>query len=363
LNRHGFTRDKHFIKNLAKTKRHEIHVIQHTQPYQNKILSFINPPLLMESFKDWTIFKDGIYHHHLRHVYFTRFHQILKFNNLLFKKSIKKIVKEYKIEVMICGPNHYLHGYPPANLGIPLIFDYLDFLHDFKDPNRENTEILSGYYKKATKILCISKTLIESMPPEYKEKSVYLPNGVDLEYYKSYKSTKKRSDIKYISLIGISISESLFYLDILPKLKEKIGDTKLLLVGGGPRLPQIVKYIKQKKNREDYILEGFIPYEKIRKYFYLTDVGLYPTLKNRYYDSACPLKVFEYSAAGKPVVSTGLEELKRLKFPNVFLANPTPKDFINKISDAINYHGSFPNLNNFTWENLTRKLEDILKNI
>ena len=310
--------------------------------------------------KDWTIYKGGLYHHHIRHIYFTRFNQVLKFNNLIFKKKIKKIVKEYGIEIIITGPSHYLHGYPPTELGVPIIFDYVDFLHDFSDPNKENIKILKGHYKNAHKILCVSKTLVDSIPSKYQDRVEYLPNGVDLDYFKSFNYSKKDST-RYISLIGISISESLFYLDIFPKIKQKIDDVKLLLVGSGPRYPLIEQYIK-KKNVSDYILTGYIPYEKVRKYFYMTDVGLYPTLQNRYYDSACPLKVMEYSAVFKPVVSTDLEELRRLKFPNVFLAKPTAEDFIKKIAVALNYEGPFPNLEEYSWQNLTKKLEKIIKN-
>ncbi len=317
----------------------------------------------MESLKEWTIIKNGIYHHHIRHIYFTRFNQILKLNNQKFRKAIKKIVKEYKIEVIICGPNHYLHGYPPFDLGVPIVFDYLDFLSDFKNPNLENKKILNGYYKNASKILCVSKALIESIDTKFREKVVYLPNGVDLHFFKDYNYKKKDSDIKFISLIGISISESLFYLKIFPKIKEKVENVKLLLVGGGPRYPLIKNYIKKKDNQSDYILIGFIPYKKIRDYFYMTDVGLYPTLKNRYYDSACPLKVMEYSAILKPVVATDLEELRYLNFPNVFLAQPTAEDYINKITKALEYKGPFPDLKEYDWKYLSNKLEVILKNI
>ncbi len=313
--------------------------------------------------KDWTIYKEGIYHHHIKHIYFTRFGSVMRINNLIFKKKIKSLVKEYGIEVIICGPSHYLHGFPPDDLNIPIIFDYVDFLHDFSDPNKEDITNLNVYYKNASKILCVSKTLVDSIPLKYRDRAVYLPNGVDLNFFKSYKYSKKEENTKYISLIGISISESLFYLDIFPKIKEKIGNVKLLLVGGGPRYPLIERYIKKKKNPSDYILTGYIPYSKIRDYFYMSDIGLYPTLKNKYYDSACPLKIFEYSAVSKPVVSTDLEELQKLNFPNVFLAKPTADDFIEKILEAFNYNGDYPNLQEFTWQNLSKQLNNLLKSI
>ncbi len=361
LNRGGITRDKHLIENLK--GKHEIHVIQHTQPFQNNIKSFIKPKNLINSLEDWTIFENGIYHHHIRHIYFTRFKPFLKINNTIFRSKIKKIIKDYSIEVIFCGPSHYLHGYPPFNINIPIVFDYVDFLHDFSDPNIENTKILSNYYKHSTKILCVSKTLIESIPTSYRSKAIYLPNGVDLDFYKSYNYENKRKKYKFITLIGLNISESLFYIDIFPEIKKKVQNAKMLLVGGGIRYPIIKQYILKRKNPEDFILTGFIDYENIRKYFYMTDVGLNPTLKNRYYDSACPLKVMEYTAASKPVVSTNLEELRRLNFPNIFLAEPTSQDFQNKVIDALNYNGSFPDLKEYDWKYLSNKLEAILKNI
>ncbi|MHA1725186.1 MAG: glycosyltransferase family 4 protein [Promethearchaeota archaeon] len=362
LSRGGITRDKHLIGNLK--KKHEIHVIQHTQPFENNIVSFLKSHFLINSMRDWSIFSDGVYHHHIRHVYFTRLKPTLLINNYIFKKKIKKIVKDFGIEIIVCAPSHYLHGFPPFYLNIPIVFDYLDFLHDFRDPNKENTKILYQYYEHASKILCISKTLIDSMPTKYKEKAEYLPNGVDLDFYRNYENLEKNSNTKYISLIGLNISESLFYLDIFPKIKERVNqDIKMVLVGGGIRFPIIKNYILKKKNPSDFILTGFVPYNQVRKYFFMTDVGLNPTLKNRYYDVACPLKVMEYSAASKPIVSTELAELRRLNFPNIFLAKPNTEDFLEKILMALNYKGEFPNLEEYDWKNLSKKLDKILHEI
>ena len=344
-------------------EKHQIHVIQHTQPFENNLLTFFKPKLLRNSLKEWTVYKDGIYHHHIRHIYFTRFNLTQKLNNTNFKKKIRKIVKDYNIEVIICGPNHYLHGYPPFDLPVPIVFDYLDFLHEFNNPNIQNTKLLSGYYENAAKILCVSKTLMDSINHKYSEKAVYLPNGVDIEFYKSYKQSKKQNKAKIISLIGLGVTEALFYLDIFPKIKENVENIKLLLVGGGIKYPLIRNYINKKKNPTDYIFTGFIPHKNIRKYFYMSDVGLYPSLQNRYYDSACPMKIMEYSVLSKPVVSTDLEELRRLNFPNVLLAKPTSDDFIKKIIMALNYKGSFPNLEKFDWIYLSGKLEKILQKI
>lgn len=58
-----------------------------------------------------------------------------------------------------------------------------------------------------------------------------------------------------------------------------------------------------------------------------------------------------------------LEELQRLNFPNVFLANPTAEDFIEKILEVFNYNGGFLNLSEFNWQILANKLHNLFKNI
>ena len=98
-----------------------------------------------------------------------------------------------------------MHGYPPFSINIPIVFDYVDFLHDFYDPNIENTKILSNYYKHSTKILCVSKTLIESIPTSYRSKAIYLPNGVDLDFYKSYNYENKRKNSTKLTYVILNL--------------------------------------------------------------------------------------------------------------------------------------------------------------
>ena len=89
-----------------------------------------------------------------------------------------------------------------------------------------------------------------------------------------------------------------------------------------------------------------------------TDVGLYPGDANPYFDAACPIKILEYSAAGKPVVATDLAELRRLAFSNVYLAPPTPDAFGAAIVRALNERTAMPDLAAFDWDTLTAQFED-----
>ena len=49
---------------------------------------------------------------------------------------------------------------------------------------------------------------------------------------------------------------------------------------------------------------------------------MYPVDEAVYYDAASPIKIFEYTAAGKPVVVPRITEAERLGFENLVFASP-----------------------------------------
>jgi len=87
-------------------------------------------------------------------------------------------------------------------------------------------------------------------------------------------------------------------------------------------------------------------------------VGLYPGDATPYFDAACPIKILEYSAAGKPVVATDLEELRRWAWPNVYLAPPEPRAFGAAIVRAFRGHAALPDLAPFEWDLLALRFEE-----
>ena len=64
---------------------------------------------------------------------------------------------------------------------------------------------------------------------------------------------------------------------------------------------------------------GAVPYGDLPRYVAAFDVATIPYLRNAYTRSCFPLKTFEYLAAGKPVVASGLPELEGME-PHVVIA-------------------------------------------
>jgi glycosyltransferase involved in cell wall biosynthesis len=68
---------------------------------------------------------------------------------------------------------------------------------------------------------------------------------------------------------------------------------------------------------------GWKPYAELPRYVAAFDVGLCPYVESAYTRNVFPLKVFEYLAAGKPVVATGTPSLTGME-PDVVLSDGPP---------------------------------------
>jgi glycosyltransferase involved in cell wall biosynthesis len=88
---------------------------------------------------------------------------------------------------------------------------------------------------------------------------------------------------------------------------------------------------------QNVVWVGQKPYAELPGYVAAFDVGLIPYLSNAYTQSCFPLKLYEYLAAGKPVVATGLPSLAGL--PEVALADASASEVIGAIEDALGRSG------------------------
>jgi glycosyltransferase involved in cell wall biosynthesis len=164
-----------------------------------------------------------------------------------------------------------------------------------------------------------------------------------------------------VSLIGLTSSPSLFFVDALALVARQVPNLVFLIVGGGDLLRPIIERCSQLSL--PFAATGWVPNNQIGHYFAATDLGLYPGDSNAYFDAACPLKVLEYTAAGRPVVATDLEELRRLAFPNVRLAPPEPERFASAIVTSLREPTELADVSGFEWASLARTVRQALARV
>ena len=76
-----------------------------------------------------------------------------------------------------------------------------------------------------------------------------------------------------------------------------------------------------------------VPYEKLPTYAQWFDVCTIPFILNEITESTSPVKLFEYMALGKPIVTTAMPECK--KYISVIIGKNDPNDFVKRIEEGL----------------------------
>ena len=107
-----------------------------------------------------------------------------------------------------------------------------------------------------------------------------------------------------------------------PRLLETLADhfSRGTVVLAGPVDAGLAASVARLSARPNVASLGPVPYEELPRVVASFDVALIPYETNDYTRNVFPLKLFEYLAAGKPVVATGLPELEGME-PDVVVAS------------------------------------------
>jgi glycosyltransferase involved in cell wall biosynthesis len=275
-------------------------------------------------------------------------------NEQLFRFYTRQLVRNLGIDVLVYGLGHRAIGLPPFDLPIARVFDCLDLII-YRD-------IEEAYIVNSDRVLCTSRVLIDRLRKFGKE-GVYVPNGVNMSRIARGERDRTRAELglqgkRVVSLIGLTSSPSLFFVDALALAARQLPNIFFLVVGGGDLLGPIVARCRQLGL--PYVATGWIPNKEIANYFAATDVGLYASDATPYFHAACPIKVLEYTAARRPVVATDLEELRRIAFSNVRLSAPDPVQFASAIVSSLREPTEFADVSGFEWATLAETVRQTL---
>ena len=275
-------------------------------------------------------------------------------NEQLFRFYTRQLVRSLGIDVLVYGLGHRAVGLPPFDLPIARVFDCLDLII--------YPEIEAAYIANSDVILCTSRVLVDRLQ-KFGREGVYVPNGVSMSRIALGQRDRTRAELglqgkRVVSLIGLTSSPSLFFVDALALAARQVADIVFLVVGGGDLLRPIEDRCRQLG--VPFVATGRVPNKEIADYFAATDLGLYAGDANPYFHAACPIKVLEYTAARRSVVATELEELRRIAFPNVRLSAPEPARFASAIVTSLREPSEFADVSGFEWSTLAQTVRQTL---
>lgn len=204
------------------------------------------------------------------------------------------------------------------------------------------TEREKHILEKAGLVIVSSEPLLRSRSREHAN-THYLPNCAEYHLF-----SQKVPDWEKIAvdLAGLP-SPRLGYigglndwmdLDLLIKLAEAYPDASLVLIGGesSPRqFQQDTRYQRLKSMTNVHFL-GFKKYETLPAYLHGLDVCLLPFILNEWIRNCSPNKIYQYLAAGKPVVSTDYPEARHAE-PDIMVA-ADHTEFVSLVDRALGSH-------------------------
>jgi glycosyltransferase involved in cell wall biosynthesis len=196
-------------------------------------------------------------------------------------------------------------------------------------------------FKRCSAIITQTETL-KGIIRKHTDKPIYVvPNGVDLEKF----NPSLKSDIR--ERYGVEGDEVLVTyagsfrewhgVQDIPKIAEEIKDhVRFLLVGSGPLFNEIREKCKGNKK---LILAGVQPPDAMPKFLAASDILIAPFNMSKFKQMEkygfwwSPVKLYEYMASGRAIVSYDFEEVRRIVRDAGLLAEPGNRgDFTEKIS-------------------------------
>ena len=207
-------------------------------------------------------------------------------------------------------------------------------------------DYFSGYGESSTAIKKAEKEIAENVDTvfyssmlngerisQYKIKEkIYLPNGVD---FQKFSDTYSEEPLEYKTIpkpriIYIGETEKRFDANIIKHAAFQRPDYSFVIIGNGKHLKSSFNNLKNV-----YTL-GTVPYDKLPNYLLHSQAGIIPyniKEKKELIDFVNPLKLYQYLAAGLPVVAPVWKELELINPP--ILTYKTPDEFCRQLDNAL----------------------------
>lgn len=213
---------------------------------------------------------------------------------------------------------------------VPLVFQYTwPVLQVMKEKNGARSEktlymenikrifadfVQMRILRRSDLILPISKSMEEYLISRglSETRMLCFPCGVNPDLFSSSARARmeRRIECRLDSsgvIVYVGVIDNLRRLDFLirvfKKVKRKVENAKLLMVGDGNDKNRLRKLVSTLGIDEDVVFTGEVPYCEVPSFLAASDVAVVPLPPTSVYLFSSPLKLFEYMGAGKAVIA------------------------------------------------------------
>ena len=298
----------------------------------------------------------------------------------------KGIIQEENIDVVVAA--HVLAGSAVIRAAhkyvVPVVFDLKDWFPDsaaayyknrlIKWALREGVWRITKYnLDRSERIVTVSPSLVERLKG-FGYDSKLITNGVNTDYFKPMdsKEGKRRlgldEDCFVIGFVGVI--ERWYALDEVMRAFSEVlryrEDAKLLIVGGSlftDYESDLKELARNLAIGDKVIFTGLVEYKNLPEYISAMDVCLIPLSPPQWVHIAMPNKFFEYSACGKPILSTPIPNIIELGGENLFIYRDM-QEFVGVVKRIMNDPRTYPvEVSGYSWKNKAEEMERVLNEV
>ncbi|MDD3106287.1 MAG: glycosyltransferase [Bacilli bacterium] len=283
---------------------------------------------------------------------------------LVVNKKAKKFIHVYSTN------NNYTYLWlQKMNMHFSIIYEYIDSIKLSNDSfiEERHLRIISNpkYYIVVTSSMLFNEVFKSTNNLRLISNGVdidHWDNDVDNELY-SLSLSPKKIRLGYYG----ALSPSWFDYDLLEKLIMH-NDFHVILIGpldykGPSNESPRDKLLKYAENKSLTVIDK-VPYVDLPKYLSSFDIAIIPFLVNEITSATSPIKIFEYMAAGKPIVTTYLPECNSLSYVRVASSH---EEFIKMLYESIVNIKNIEYINNikneskkYSWSNKAKDFVDFI---
>lgn len=256
---------------------------------------------------------------------FNRFKIMEKLNFFFINMVIKRFINNWDFcnPIIIGSCNmlflKYIKYYRrKSNL---IIYDWADLYSANQYLSPKDSRIICRMEKKLSELADIVFVVSNNLYNRSKKtnpNTYLLPNGVDFDHFYQVNSSeiKIAPDMVKIKPPIIGYTGALkpsFDFNLICYIAKNNPNWSIVLIGPPRKDDRILEEVKSMKKYRNIFLLGEKPYELLPNYIKKFNVCILPYKKIKYTDYFDPLKLYEFLATGKPIVSSDYPAARRFK--------------------------------------------------
>lgn len=258
--------------------------------------------------------------------------------NALNRFLLTAFIRYYQFKLRLQSP--YIVTFLPNTVDIlgrfgekKVIYYCADQVSSFRGVDKVKIEEMeTRLLRKATYVFVTSKQLYERKKKN-NSKTFYMPHGVDAELFKKALdlSTDIPSDITKVKkpVIGFfgHVSKDWVDFEIMTFMAQMHPEWSIVLIG------KIAEDIPNVSEYNNILLLGSRDYTRLPNYSKAFDVAIIPFVNSELTRNSNPLKLKEYLAAGRSVVSTPIPEV--VEFSNIIKIAAGKEAFVLAVEECL----------------------------